>query len=425
MRQIIYLLLTTLLFPLAVAAQTTEIKKMRQQVNSLQQQIAKKENILLSSKKDIESKLSDLSLLSAQITERKELVDMLAAEVSSLNKGIDALNKAVADNEALVNVSKKEYASALNRSRRYGSFQDKLLFIISAKDFNSMVRRYRYAREYMQAYKRKGEELKDAIAVLNVKKNELDSTLVSKKISLEEQEHQRKALKILEEKQRALVGELKKESRKVEKELATQRKKLKKLNSDIERAIEREVAAQQAREREAKKKAAAASKDASKNSKKDSKKPAKQPVEAEPSSARALSEKFARNKGKLPAPITGSYHVVADYGLQKGVVGKGSVQVDYGGIMLEGERGAKARCIFDGRVVSVIRQGDFAFVLVRHGKYISVYCRLDDIIVKEGDKIKTGDIIGTIAHTSGHTRLQFQLRNERTKLNPMQWLKLR
>lgn len=421
MRQTIYLLLIAFLLPLVVNAQTNEIKKMRQQVNNLQQQIAKKENILLSSKKDIESKLNDLSLLSAQIVERKELVNLLIAEINTLNKELERLNALVGENEALVAVSKKEYASALNRSRRYGTFQDKLLFIVSAKDFNSMLRRYRYAREYMQAHKRKGEELKAAIAALNVKKAELDSTLATKKISLDEQEHQRKALKILEDKQRAIVGELKKESRKVEKELAAQRKKLKKLNSDIDRAIEREIAAQQAREQAAKKKATATAKTA----KKGSKTPAQAPVTAEAEEIKQMSGTFAQNKGKLPVPITGAYHVVASFGPQKGVASKGTVKIDYGGIMLEGEQGAKARCIFDGRVVSVIRQGDFAFVLVRHGKYISVYCRLDDIVVKEGDKIKAGDIIGTIAHMSGHTRLQFQLRNERTKLNPMQWLKLK
>lgn len=421
MRKTLYILSVLFLLPLAVVSQTTEIKRMRQQVNNLQQQIAKKENILLSSQKDIEGKLNNLNLLTAKIEERKELIELLTTEVKSLNKEIALLNKEIADKEAKVGIAKKEYASALNSSRRYGTFQDKLLFVISADNFNSMLRRYRYAREYMQAHKLKGDELKEAVVALNMKKASLDSILVTKKLSIEEQEHQSKALQLLEEQQRTLVKELKRESRKVEKELAAQRKKLNKLNNEIELAVEREIKAQQARELAAKKKATKSAKTAEKGSK-----PSKtEPVNVDSEEIAQLSGTFAQNKGKLPVPITGGYHVVASFGPQKGVASKGTVKIDYGGIMLEGERGAKARCIFDGRVVSVIRQGDFAFVLVRHGKYISVYCRLDDIIVKEGDKIKTGDIIGTIAHTSGHTRLQFQLRNERTKLNPMQWLKLR
>lgn len=426
MRHIQYILFALFFsFSLASAAQTAEIKKMRNQVGSLQKEIAQKENILLSSKKDINSKLQNLDLLTAQIKERKELISMLVSEVDALNKEIDKLNKEVAENEKRVGKSKEEYASALKRTRRYGSFQSKLLFVISADDFNSMARRYRYTRQYMQAHKRKGEELKENIAALQLKKSELDSVLATKKLSLDEQTHQRKALQLLEEKQRSLLSELKKESRKVEKELLARRKQLQKLNADIERAIDREIAAQKAREAAARKAAAKATAGKKKGGKGSKAEPAK-PVVAEDAGVKEMSGSFAQNKGKLPVPITGPFHVVSNFGPQKGVVGKGNVKIDYGGITLGGERGAKARCVFDGRVTSVIRQGDFAFVLVRHGKYITVYCRLGEITVQEGDKVSAGDIIGTVAtDASGHTRLLFQLRNEKTKLNPMQWLKIR
>lgn len=426
MRHIQYILFALFFsFSLASAAQTAEIKKMRNQVGSLQKEIAQKENILLSSKKDINSKLQNLDLLTAQIKERKELINMLVSEVDALNKEIDKLNKEVAENEKRVGKSKEEYASALKRTRRYGSFQSKLLFVVSADDFNSMARRYRYTRQYMQAHKRKGEELKENIAALQLKKSELDSVLATKKLSLDEQTHQRKALQLLEEKQRSLLSELKKESRKVEKELLARRKQLQKLNADIERAIDREIAAQKAREAAARKAAAKAAAGKKKGGKGSKAEPAK-PVVAEDAGVKEMSGSFAQNKGKLPVPITGPFHIVSNFGPQKGVVGKGNVKIDYGGITLGGERGAKARCVFDGRVTSVIRQGDFAFVLVRHGKYITVYCRLGEITVQEGDKVSAGDIIGTVAtDASGHTRLLFQLRNEKTKLNPMQWLKIR
>lgn len=426
MRYIQYILFAVFFsLSLASAAQTAEIKKMRNQVGSLQKEIAQKENILLSSKKDINSKLQNLDLLTAQIKERKELINMLVSEVDALNKEIDKLNKEVAENEKRVGKSKEEYASALKRTRRYGSFQSKLLFVVSADDFNSMARRYRYTRQYMQAHKRKGEELKENIAALQLKKSELDSVLATKKLSLDEQTHQRKALQLLEEKQRSLLSELKKESRKVEKELLARRKQLQKLNADIERAIDREIAAQKAREAAARKAAAKAAAGKKKGGKDSKAEPAK-PVVAEDAGVKEMSGSFAQNKGKLPVPITGPFHIVSNFGPQKGVVGKGNVKIDYGGITLGGERGAKARCVFDGRVTSVIRQGDFAFVLVRHGKYITVYCRLGEITVQEGDKVSAGDIIGTVAtDASGHTRLLFQLRNEKTKLNPMQWLKIR
>lgn len=421
MRQIITFLFVFTVFTAALHSQTAEIKNMRKNVGNLEKQIAEKENILLSSKKDIDSKLKNLNLLTAQINERKELIAMLVGEVKALNTEINRLNIEVADKEKRVEISRGEYAAALNRSRRYGDFSDKLLFIVSANDFNSMLRRYRYTREYMQAYKRKGEELREAVAALQAEKALLDSTVSTKKTSLDEQERQRFALQELENRQRTLVKELKGEQRKVEKELADQRKKLAKLNAEIERAIDREMEARKRAEEQKKKQIADTKKaDNSESSAKSA--VANKKVDA---GVKKMSGTFLANKGKLPMPITGPYHIVSTFGLQKGVAGKGTVQIDYGGIVLEGERGAKARCIFDGEVTSVIRHSDYAFVLVRHDKYISVYCRLADIVVKEGDILSAGDILGTVAtDASGHTCLQFQLRNEKTKLNPMQWLKI-
>ena len=415
MRKRLYLLFLLLSFVFACGyAQTAKIKEMRSKVSDLQKQISRKENILLSSKKDIAGKLKNLDLINAQIRERKELIDMLVSEVKVINGEIDSLKAEIKDKEAKVSTSKEEYASALKRSRRYGKFQDKLLFVVSADNFNAMVRRYRYVREYMQAYRKKGEELKSAVIELEKQKASLDSTLVTKNISLEEQKHQRTAMQLLQEQQKQIVSDLQKQSKKVEKELKAQRKQLAKLNSEIEVAVERAVREQRERER----KAAKAKKGAE---------PAKAVTKKETakrSTNTKLSSEFAQNKGRLPMPITGPYHVVSTFGPQKGVV-KGDVKIDYGGIVIEGERGAKAVCVFDGQVVSVIRQADFAFVLVRHDKYITVYSRLGDIYVKEGDMLKMGDVIATVAEQGGHTCLQFQLRNEITKLNPMQWLRVR
>lgn len=413
-----YLLLLLLSFALASQAQTNEIKEMRRRVGTLQKQIAQKENILLSSKQNINAKLKNLDILTARIKERKELIALLTKEVAALNREITTLNKDVAEKEHNVAVSKDEYAAALRRARNYGSFRTKLLFIISADDFNSMVRRYRYAGDYMRAYKKKGEELGVAINELQERKAVLDSTLQIKNSSLADQQQQRKSMQELEEQQRTLVKELRRDAGKVEKELKAQRAQLQKLNAEIDRAIDREIEAQKAREREA------AKKKAEKQPQK-GKKPTAKPAAKEDEGVRKMSGSFLQNKGKLPVPISGPYHIVGTFGPQKGVAGKGSVQIDYGGVTFGGERGAKARCVFDGKVTSVIRQGQFAFVLVRHGKYITVYCRLGDIAVKEGDTVKAGDTIGTVAtDADGHTRLLFQLRNEKTKLDPMQWIRV-
>lgn len=82
-----------------------------------------------------------------------------------------------------------------------------------------------------------------------------------------------------------------------------------------------------------------------------------------------------------------------------------------------------ARTVFDGEVTAVFQYNGLANVLVRHGSYISVYCNLQSVIVKQGSVLKARDVLGQI-HTDadGNTVLHFQLRKETVKLNPELWI---
>ncbi|MBR7134589.1 MAG: peptidoglycan DD-metalloendopeptidase family protein [Bacteroidaceae bacterium] len=390
------------------------VKEMRKRAGNLQKQIAEKESILKSSQKDVKSKLQNLDLLSAKIKERKQLIVLLNDEVGMLNDTIEYLKNEINAKEQDVAKSKNEYAQALRRARNYNSFQNKLLFIVSAKDFNMMLRRYRYAREYMNAHKKAGERLQENISMLNAKKSELDTIRAGKEEALAAQNRESESLKNLQSEQRKIVDDLQRESKKVQRELKKQRQQLNELNAKIDRIIEQEIEKQRKREL-----AEAKAREKAKN------KQGGTVAVRNNEGVSKMSGSFLQNKGRLPAPITGPYHVVNDFGKRQGVMGKGNVLVDNGGIVIQGREGAQARCIFEGTVTAVFRTTDYALVLVRHGKYLSVYCQLDKIHVKDGDVVKAGTIIGDIAkNSSGHTRLLFQLRNEKVKLNPMQWLKL-
>ena len=436
-KRIIFIML---LFSVACAAwsQQKSVKEMRSRVSSLQQQIKEKERILLSSEKDVASKLKNLNLLTARVEEQKSLVSLLSKEVTAIDKEIAGLTSELSRDEAQVKKAQDEYAAALRRARRYGSLEDKLLFIISADNFNSLLHRYRYTREYMNAHRELADKLKEKIKALEEKRAEVEKVRAAKVASLEEQKKEQQTLKGLEDKQRSLVAELKRENKKVQKELTRQRKELNNLNAAIEREIEREIEARRKAELAAaqKKKEAAAKKN---NNTVAKKKTTTEPDEPAPKVQRRekvvvnpnskgmqkLAGSFEQNKGRLPSPITGPCMVVGSFGPPRGVEGKGNVRIDYGGITLQGERGAKARAVFKRVVTSVVRAGDFAFVIVRHGKYLTVYCKLQNIKVSQGDEVNTGDILADVATAvSGATTLLFQIRNEKVKLNPRPWLKL-
>jgi septal ring factor EnvC (AmiA/AmiB activator) len=348
--------------------------------------------------------------MTAKINDRKRLINIMNEEVKLINGNIRKLNRETDNLQGRVNRSRKEYAEALRHARKYSGISSKLMFIFSGNDFNTMLRRYRYVREYMDAHKVLADSLKVQISALEKKRHELEITRNAKRESLKGLEAERVKLQGLENEQRTMVKELQREYRKVEKELKRKRDELNKLNKAIEREIERALAA----ERKSKQKT-------SDKGNKTGSKPSK-----EDEGVIAMTGSFESNEKKMPVPITGPYMVVGRYGVKNAISGKGNVPINTGGITFEGSKGAKARCIFDGKVTAVFGSGNYAFVLVRHGKYISVYCNLKNIRVKGGSTIKAGDIIGDIASDvkDGNPRMLFQIRLEKKTLNPELWLKM-
>ena len=422
----VILLFALLLSFSSLSAQNASIKQMREQAGSLRKEITEKEKILLSSQKDVKSRLNNLDIITAQIRETKKLISLLQNEVKAIDSEIKVHTNEIERQEKLVEQSRMEYAEALRRARKYSNLHSKLMFVFSADDFNTMLRRYRYTGEFMDAHKALADSLKLQIATLEAKRVKLRATRLLKTQSLKEQDTERAKLLSLEKEQRKIVESLRKESKQVESELKKKRANLQKLNKAIDREVERIIAEEKAAKKRAeeKKKAEAAAKKSNSGSKATAKKEASD--YKSDAGVDVMSGPFLNNKKKLPVPITGPYLVVENFGVKNAISGKGNVPINTGGITFEGSKGAKARCIFDGKVTAVLDTGNYTFVLVRHGKYISVYCNLDNVRVSGGEEIKAGDIIGDVAVDAkeGNPRMLFQLRQEKTKLNPAEWLKM-
>ncbi|MGI6243248.1 MAG: peptidoglycan DD-metalloendopeptidase family protein [Prevotella sp.] len=134
---------------------------------------------------------------------------------------------------------------------------------------------------------------------------------------------------------------------------------------------------------------------------------------------RMMNSGFEANRGRLPMPITGSYKIVSHFG-QYNVEGLKGVTLDNKGINIMGGSGCQARSVYDGEVSAVLSYAGTIVVMVRHGAYISVYCNLKSVSVSKGQKVSTGQALGTVGPDN---ILQFQLRKEREKLNPEAWLR--
>ena len=137
-----------------------------------------------------------------------------------------------------------------------------------------------------------------------------------------------------------------------------------------------------------------------------------------PAADRMLTGGFEQNRGRLPMPVAGAYQILRTFGSNI-VEGLRHVQLESKGIHIKTRPGTAARSIFDGEVSAVFIQGSKYVVMVRHGKYISVYCNLSSVSVSKGQRVTTRQTLGTIGSDG---LMQFQLRNWTQLLNPMRWL---
>ncbi len=419
----ILILIFTLLSGFVYSQSTPKIRQLEKERNELHQRISESESLLKSTGNDVKSQLDNLALISGQIDERRRYLSAIQKDINSIQQEINRLEGELKVLNADLKLKREKYEKSLKYLHRNSSIQEKLMFIFSADNLSQMYRRLRYVRQYADFQRLKGEEIKSKLAEIKDKKKVTEETYDAKLALLKHQETEKKKLEEQEADRKKLLASMQKKQRQLKNEIDKQRKAANKLNAEIDRLIAIEIeAARKRAEEERRRKEAEAKKQ--QPSGKEVSKPVTKQMDAYrvDDSDRKLSGTFERNKGRLPIPVTGPYVIVGHYG-QYQVEGLRNVRLDNKGIDIKAKQGAMARTIFDGEVTAVFQYNGLANVLVRHGSYISVYCNLESVIVKQGSQLKTRDVIGQISTDSdGNTVLHFQLRKEKDKLNPELWI---
>lgn len=402
---------------------TPKIRQLEKERNELHQRISESESLLKSTGNDVKSQLDNLALISGQIDERRRYLSAIQKDINSIQQEINRLEGELKVLNADLKLKRERYEKSLKYLHRNSSIQEKLMFIFSADNLSQMYRRLRYVRQYADFQRLKGEEIKSKLAEIKDKKKVTEETYDAKLALLKHQETEKKKLEEQEADRKKLLASMQKKQRQLKNEIDKQRKAANKLNAEIDRLIAIEIEAARKRAEEERRRKEAEVKKQQPSGKEVSKPATKQmDVYNVDDSDRKLSGTFERNKGRLPIPVTGPYVIVGHYG-QYQVEGLRNVRLDNKGIDIKAKRGAMARTIFDGEVTAVFQYNGLANVLVRHGSYISVYCNLESVIVKQGSQLKTRDVIGQISTDSdGNTVLHFQLRKEKDKLNPELWI---
>ncbi len=414
----------------SMAQSTRKIRELEKQHAELQKQISQSESLLQSTKKDVKSQLSNLTLLSGQIDERKKYIATIENDVNVIQREVDRLQVELNTLKKELADKKDNYEQSVKYLYHNRSIQEKLMFIFSADNLNQMYRRMRYVRQYADYQRMQGLEVERKQRQVRDKQKVLVASREAKRKLLEAGQAEKVKLEAQEKERKGLLASLQKKQRTIQGEINKKRRSADKLNAQIDKLIAIEIEKARKRAEEEARRKATAENGRNKKEGANSKTPAK--GQNLPSSKmgefkidsedRRLSSVFEQNKGKLPIPITGAYMIVGHYG-QYQVDGLRNVRLDNKGVDIRGKQGAQARAIFNGEVSAIFQYNGLSNVLIRHGSYISVYCNLQSVLVRKGSKVNTRDVIGQV-HTDkeGNTILHFQLRKETAKLNPEIWL---
>lgn len=463
-------LLIALLVMIAVtgplAGRRRSSKDVRRERQRTEQQISRTQGRIKTNQEETRRQLNRLTSLEAQISLRNDTVSVLQARLDSLNREMTVLNDSITRLEARTRALKASYARTLRsiRARRQG--MSELAFVFSAETFGQAWRRIRYLREMARCNTEQARRIGEASARLADARGALEELRSRQAADLARIEGTRRTLLGQRQAADALVGSLRREGRSLTRELERRRSEMQALDRELDKIIEREMreaeerrrreaeeAERRRREEEQRRREEARRQEEERRREQqreqtDDKTPAKPsketapapppapkpsaPAPAAPAFAseaaadRALTGSFKANKGRLLFPVSGRYTIISNFGTNTHPE-LSKVKIDNLGIDIEVPAGTGARAVYQGVVSSIFRlEGYHNIVIVRHGEYLTVYGGLDKLSVKKGDKVKAGQSLGTIyvdRDDDNRARLHFEIRLEKKKLNPVEWVR--
>ncbi|MBQ6185231.1 MAG: peptidoglycan DD-metalloendopeptidase family protein [Bacteroidales bacterium] len=375
---------------------TQEAKKAR-----LQKEIA----ILDSQIKAIASKsasaVNKLSLIRKKVDARKELVAESDRQIAGFSSSIAAKEEEIKVLQARLDTLSDYYERLVRGAYKNRNAKVWYMYILASDDLGQAFRRYGYLRDLSKQMNIQAQriiETRDTLekqtAALAEMKKEAESLRKERlsevgKLQAEQNDSQK------------LVNQLKKDKKKYQQDLAKKQREVEALNREIQRII------QQALE----------DKGGKKGSGKTNSKPAK-PIDY------TLAKQFESNKGKLPWPADGP--VVEHFGQRYHSVYTNLKLPFNNGISIALAQGTAVKAVFDGEVKQiVVMPGYNKCILVQHGNYFSFYCKMGSVSVKAGDKVKTGQSLGTVDTIGGETQLHLQIWSGKNPQNPETWLRPR
>ena len=384
LRLILYILC---LLTLPVAAQN--VKELQKQQRELQQQLEETAQMLKQTKQNETATENKLNLLNNDIKTRKKLIRNIQGEINALNGEMGTLRQKRFTLQKELEACKEDYARLVRETHYADMQQSPLLFLLSAENFQQLIRRVQYMQQFAAYRKEQVKRIESLQSDIDIQNTLLEERKQNRSTALQSQKREQDKLTRDERKQKDMLQSLKKKEKNLIAKQQEQQKKVDALNKQIEELIAKQVRTTTTLTKE----------------------------------QQLIAGGFEANQGRLPWPV--------EKGFISGYFGKHQhpvhehVTINNKGIYLQTVAGANARAIYEGEVSSCAQiNGNYA-VIVQHGNYRTVYSPLKKIYVKQGDKVKAKQAIGEIVTDTSEdnkTELYFQIYKDRSIINPGLWL---
>ena len=431
------------------------LQRLEQERKQLLRSIEASDKKLQQLRRDTRNEEQTLSTVKEQVEQRRQVVAVLGNEVSGLQARIDTLSGHIGRLHRRESALLLRYRAALVQLQRIDTHIDPVLFVLSSQNPAEARERQRFLSRYSKAVREASVALRTTRTEIEATKAEVGRTHSEKEQLLSLREAEKKKLEAEEQQRAAQVKDLQGKQQVLAQDLSKQKQKAEELDRKIQAQVEAEIIAAQRRaaelqrrREEARRRQAQRTQPTPPPSTGRSGRgkgttpppPPPPPADDEPeerraatpggyamdANERALASSFAQNKGRLPAPIRGSYSILRTFGVHQHSE-HNRVQVNSSGVDFGVNGDSRAYAVFSGVVSRVfVIPGYGTAVILRHGNYLTVYANLSSVAVSTGSRVSTGQAIGSVGASPDGSLgrlLHFQLWHERTKLNPLAWIK--
>ena len=350
------------------------------------------DNMLKSTAKQKEESMNAVKIIGNKLNLRETVIRGMRDEINLLNERIDLNTTAINMMESDLVALKRDYARAVINSYKSQKQNPELVYILSAKDFNQGYKRLKYLQQVTKFRRKESEIIMELRDQIQGTKDRLQSDL-SRISDLKSREEQQKSLLQSEqERKQTMVKSLSRKEKQLQRDLEEKKRIADKIEKEIARMIEEER---------------------------------RKVIKSESTPEQKLiGENFGENKGRLPWPVEKGI-ITSQFGLQKHPVLK-YVTENNPGIEITSLGKTAVRSVFKGEVARVFSiPGANMTVIIRHGKYLTVYQNIVDLKVKTGEKVETKQEIGNVfceTDNGNKAILKFMIYEEKEKQDPEVWI---